>query len=194
MLRCRNKCPCQGAESLPKGMRQSLTLGSAPCMKQTLVFLAFSAVATLLLGVVGCDKKSAPTAAAESKGAPESGARSVQVPAAQKQFLTIEAAGAAQAGDVLVLPARVAFRAQAQFAVGAPMPGRVAAVLVRAGEVVKAGAPLLAIDSADAAAGRAALDQATTRLASAENMFKRQVEMVEKGSVWKSTGRKPRRG
>ena len=163
-------------------------------MKQTLVFLAFSAVATLLLGVVGCDKKSAPTAAAESKGAPESGARSVQVPAAQKQFLTIEAAGAAQAGDVLVLPARVAFRAQAQFAVGAPMPGRVAAVLVRAGEVVKAGAPLLAIDSADAAAGRAALDQATTRLASAENMFKRQVEMVEKGSVWKSTGRKPRRG
>jgi cobalt-zinc-cadmium efflux system membrane fusion protein len=61
------------------------------------------------------------------------------------------------------------------------MPGRVAAVLVRAGEVVKAGAPLIAIDSADAAAGRAALDQAATRLASAENMFKRQVEMVEKG-------------
>jgi cobalt-zinc-cadmium efflux system membrane fusion protein len=61
------------------------------------------------------------------------------------------------------------------------MPGRVAAVLVRAGEVVRAGTPLLTIDSADAAAGRAALDQATTRLASAENMFKRQVEMVQKG-------------
>jgi len=150
-------------------------------MKQTIVFLAFSAAAALVLGVVGCSKKEAPTVGTESKSAPAAGPRSIEVPAAQKQFLTIEAAGAAQGGDVLALPGRVAFRPQAQSAVGAPVAGRVAAVLVRAGEVVKAGAPLLAIDSADAAAGRAALDQAATRLASAENMFKRQVEMVEKG-------------
>ena len=150
-------------------------------MKQTIVFLAFSAAAALLLGVVGCGKKEASTAGAESKSASAAGPRSIEVPAAQKQFLTIEAAGAAQGGDILALPGRVAFRPQAQSAVGAPVAGRVAAVLVRAGEVVKAGAPLLAIDSADAAAGRAALDQAATRLASAENMFKRQVEMVEKG-------------
>ena len=61
------------------------------------------------------------------------------------------------------------------------MTGRVSAVLVRAGEVVKAGAALLTIDSADAAATRATLDQAATRLASAESVFKRQVEMVAKG-------------
>lgn len=150
-------------------------------MNQTIVFLAFSAAAALFLGVVGCSKKEAPSAAAESKSAPNAGPRSVEIPAVQKQFLAIEAAGAAQAGDMLMLPGRVVFRPQAQSAVGAPVAGRVASVLVRAGEVVKAGAPLLAIDSADAAAGRAALDQATTRLASAENMFKRQVEMFEKG-------------
>jgi cobalt-zinc-cadmium efflux system membrane fusion protein len=150
-------------------------------MKQSLVFLAFTALAVLLLGAMGCNNKETPIAAAESKAPPDGGARSVQVPAAQKQFLTIEAAGAVQTGDVLALPGRVAFRPQAQSAVGAAMAGRVAAVLVRAGEVVKAGTPLLTIDSADAAAGRAALDQATTRLASAENLFKRQLEMVEKG-------------
>ena len=150
-------------------------------MKQTIESLAIVAIATLLLGVAACGKKEAPSNGAQPKSAPKTGPRSVEVPAAQKQFLTIEAAGAAQAGDVLVLPGRVTFRPQAQSAVGAPVPGRVAAVLVRPGEVVKAGAPLLTIDSADAAAGRAALDQAATRLASAENMFKRQVEMVEKG-------------
>ena len=138
-------------------------------------------MAAALLAISGCDKKATPAADAESKAAVKGGAKGLQVPAAQKQFLTVEEAGAAQGGELLALPGRVAFRPQAQFAMGAPMSGRVAAVLVRVGEIVKAGAPLLAIDSADAAAGRASLDQAATRLASAENMFKRQVEMVQKG-------------
>jgi membrane fusion protein, heavy metal efflux system len=142
-------------------------------MKQYSVFPAFIALTAILLCAAGCDKKGVPAAAAE--------ARPAQVSDAQKQFLSIEAAGGAQAGQVLTLPGRVAFRAQAQSAVGATVTGRVAAVLVRAGEAVKAGTPLLSIDSADAAAGRALLDQAATRLASAENMFKRQTEMVEKG-------------
>ena len=136
----------------------------------------------LLLVAAGCEKnKEAPTAGGESKTAARSAAGPIQVSAGQKQFLVVEATGAAQAGEVLALPGRVTFRPQAQSAVGAPVSGRVSAVLVRAGEVVKSGAPLLTIDSADAAAARAALDQATTRLASAENLYKRQVEMVEKG-------------
>lgn len=150
-------------------------------MNQSLVLLAITGAAALLLGVAGCDKKPTPGPAAESKAANEGGSRSVQIPAAQKQFLAIEAAGAAQSGDLLMLPGRVTFRPQAQSAVGAAVTGRVSAVLVRAGEVVKAGAALLTIDSADAAATRASLDQAATRLASAESVFKRQVEMVAKG-------------
>jgi cobalt-zinc-cadmium efflux system membrane fusion protein len=150
-------------------------------MRKSLVFLAFTASAVLLAGVAGCDKKVPPAATAEAKPAPGGGARPIQVAAAQKQFLTVEPAGASPAGDALTLPGRVTFRAQAQSAVGAAVTGRVSAVLVRAGEVVKAGAALLTIDSADAAAARATLDQAASRLASAEHLFRRQVEMVAKG-------------
>lgn len=150
-------------------------------MKQTLVSLAFGAVAALLLGAGGCGTREAPNGVASSKAPVKDGARTLEVPAPQKQFLTIEAVGTAQAAELLSLPGRVAFRPQAQSAVGAAVAGRVSAVLVRTGEVVKAGAALLAIDSADAAAARATLDQAATRLGSAENMFKRQAEMVAKG-------------
>jgi len=147
-------------------------------MKQTIVFLGITVASGLLLGTAGCSKKEPQT---QAKAATENSTRSVQISAAQKQFLAIEAAGAAQAREVLSLPGRVTFRPQAQFAVGAAVTGRVSAVLVRAGEVVKAGAPLLTIDSADAAAARAANNQASTRLAAAENAFRRQVEMVERG-------------
>ena len=95
-----------------------------------------------------------PVATPKSESASNTSPRSVLLPAAQKQFLTIEAVGASQAVDVLALPGRVTFRPQAQSAVGATAAGRVVAVLVQAGQVVKAGAPLLTIDSADAC-GRA---------------------------------------
>ena len=82
---------------------------------------------------------------------------------------------------MLALPGRVAFAPKAQSAVGAPVAGRVSAVLVRAGEHVKAGAALLTIESADAAAARAALELANTRLAGAETVYQRNVTMLEKG-------------
>ena len=135
----------------------------------------------LLLSAAGCEKKSETGAAESSKAAAKGAARALQVSPGQKQFLVIEPAGAAQAGESLTLPGRVTFRPQAQSAVGAAVPGRVSAVLVRAGEVVRSGAPLLTIDSADAAAARAQLEQAKTRLAQAEFLYKRQTEMVEKG-------------
>lgn len=140
-------------------------------MTKSLVFLGFT-IAFAVAGLSACGKPETP-----SDGA----AKGPQITTVQKQFLGIEEVGAGKGGEALLLPARIAFRPQAQSAVGAAVPGRVAAVLVRAGEAVKAGAPLLIIDSADAAAGRAALDQTATRLASAENLFKRQVEMMEKG-------------
>jgi len=140
-------------------------------MRQSLVFLGF-AIASLVAAITGCERKETPSA---------DPAKAPQITAAQKQFLGIEPVAAGKGGEGLLLPGRVTFRVQAQSAVGAAVPGRIAAVLVRAGEAVKMGAPLLVIDSADAAAGRAALEQTATRLASAENLYKRQVEMMEKG-------------
>ena len=45
----------------------------------------------------------------------------------------------------------------------------------------KGGAPIITIESADASATRANLDLAGTRIAAAENFYKRHIEMVEKG-------------
>ena len=141
----------------------------------------FIALIVLSMFVTGCGKGGPPDTTSKSVSAPDPSAKSVPVSAAQKQFLTIEAVSASQTADVLALPGRVTFRPQAQSAVGATAAGRVVAVLVQAGQVVRAGAPLLIIESADAAAARATLDQAVTRLSTAENVFRRQVEMVEKG-------------
>lgn len=108
-------------------------------------------------------------------------AKPVQLAPAQRQFLTIEAVGATANGELLSLPGRVSFRPQANSVVGATVAGRVVAQLVRAGEVVKAGAPVLTIESADASATRINVDQAATRLAAAENLHRRVTEMVDKG-------------
>ncbi len=135
-----------------------------------IVLAAVSALGT------GCGKSERPAPPATAKAE-----QPVEIPAAQKKFFEVEAAGASQAVDVISLPGRVTFRPQAQSAVGATTVGRVVALLVRAGEVVKAGTPLLTIDSTDAAAARATLDQSATRMAANESVYKRTVEMVEKG-------------
>lgn len=135
----------------------------------------------LMLVIAACAKDDGATASnskALTRRTPDS---PVELTAAQKPFLTIEAVSDSKGGSVLALPGRVAFSPQAQSAIGATVAGRVVAVLVRAGEAVKAGAPLLTIESADAAAARAALDQGATRLATAESVYRRTVEMVDKG-------------
>lgn len=141
------------------------------------IFVAFIALALL---AAGCEKAVTPDAPANSNSV-GGAARPFEVQLTQKQFLTIEAVSASSTADVLQLPGRVTFRPQAQSAVGATAAGRVAAVLVQAGQVVRAGAPLVTIESADASAARAMLDQAVTRLSAAETVYRRQVEMVEKG-------------
>ena len=147
-------------------------------MNRTLFFIALIGFAVL---APGCRREPISVAVPSSKTSRDAGARPAQVTDAQKQYLSIEAVAVSPAADLLELPGRVTFRPQAQSAVGATTAGRVVAVLVQAGQVVKAGAELLTIESADAGTARAALDQAATRLGSAESVFRRQVEMVEKG-------------
>ena len=146
-------------------------------MNRTDFLIALIGLSGLL---AGCEKGSTAVTAAAAESSRDAGA-SAHVTDAQKQYLAIEAVAASQAVDSLALPGRVTFRPQAQSAVGATAAGRVVAVLVQAGQVVKAGAELLTIESADAGSARAALDQAATRLGSAESVFRRQVEMVERG-------------
>jgi membrane fusion protein, heavy metal efflux system len=147
-------------------------------MNRIVFFIALTGLAIL---EAGCSKAPGPDAAPAAKPHADAHASAVRMTAAQKRSLAVETVVASGSVDVLALPGRVTFRPQAQSAVGASVAGRVVAVLVQAGQVVKAGAPLLTIESADAGAARAALDQAKTRLGSAESVYRRQVEMVEKG-------------
>ena len=144
-------------------------------LKSAIAFLASVGLLT------ACSKAVEPVRNSKAETKSDSQASPVRLRDAQKQFLTIESVSASQAADVVALPGRVAFVPRAQSAIGAPVAGRVSAVLVRAGQRVKAGDPLLRIDSADAAAARAALEQAGTRLAGAENLYQRNVTMLEKG-------------
>jgi cobalt-zinc-cadmium efflux system membrane fusion protein len=72
-------------------------------------------------------------------------------------------------------------RPQASSSLGAPTAGRVVSVLVRPGESVGPGKVLLTLQSADAAAARATVEQASARAAAAEENLRRQTEMVAKG-------------
>ena len=138
----------------------------------------------VLFVTAGCGQsgnEGGPGKPAASAGTPPASEQSTRISPEQKRYLTIAVVGEANDGDLLALPARVSFRPQAQSAIGAPVAGRVVAQLARAGEIVKAGTPLLVIESADAAAIRATADQSMTRLTAAEQMFRRQQEMVTKG-------------
>jgi len=138
----------------------------------------------VLFVTAGCGQsgnEGGPEKPAASAGTPHASEQSTRISPEQKRYLTIAVVGEANDGDLLALPARVSFRPQAQSAIGAPVAGRVVAQLARAGEIVKAGTPLLVIESADAAAIRATADQSMTRLTAAEQMFRRQQEMVAKG-------------
>jgi membrane fusion protein, heavy metal efflux system len=81
----------------------------------------------------------------------------------------------------IVLPGRVAFRPQGLAAVGTPVSARVVSVNVRPGELVKAGAPLLTLQSAEAAGAKADVDQANAKVTAAEDILRRQNLMIEKG-------------
>src|SRR3989441_10911876 len=143
-------------------------------MNRTDFLIALIGISAL---VTGCEKGATAVTAPASKTSRDPGVRSAQIADAQKQYPSIEAVAVSQAVDLLALPGRVTFRPQAQSAIGATTVGRVVAVLVQAGQVVKAGTELLTIESADAGTARATLDQAAARLGSAASASRRRVEM-----------------
>src|SRR5437773_696741 len=115
-------------------------------MNRTEFFVALIGLSVL---AAGCEKGSTAVIAPASVPT-DAGARSAVIAQAQKQYLSIEAVAVSQVVDLLALPGRVTFRPQAQSAIGATTAGRVVAVLVQAGQVVKTGTELLTIESADA--------------------------------------------
>lgn len=79
------------------------------------------------------------------------------------------------------IPARVSLQTSAHVNVGAIVEGRVEQVLVRPGDLVAAGAPLLKIHSAGGGQARAEALQALSRLEAAEDSLRRFTNMLAKG-------------
>jgi cobalt-zinc-cadmium efflux system membrane fusion protein len=99
----------------------------------------------------------------------------------QLGFLKIEEVGGGGDAPSAATPGRVAYRPQALSSLGAPFAGRITSVSVRPGERVRAGAPLVVLQSADASSARSQLEQAGARASAAEDQLRRQNEMMARG-------------
>ena len=137
----------------------------------------------IMLVLGGCGQGAAPEGAATGAdpGAAAATPGVVALTDPALKYLTVEPVGASAFSSAGAVPARVAIRPQALASLGSPVTGRIVSILVHPGERVSAGTPLVKIQSADAAALRATLEQATARAASAEEILKRNNEMVAKG-------------
>ena len=129
----------------------------------------------LVAGLVACSESTTPK---EPEGGKADG---LALPEASRKYIEIEAVGKGLGALGNVHPGRLAFRPQAMAAIGTPMAARILTVEARPGEVVKAGAPLLTLQSADVAEARASLVQAEAKAASAEDLLRRQNAMIQKG-------------
>jgi len=130
--------------------------------------------ALLVANLVACSAPEVPeTSAGRADG--------LALPDAAREFIEVEAAGTQVGAPGSVLPGRVAFRPQAVAAVDTPVEARIVSVAVRPGQVVKTGDALVTLQSADAAAARATLAQASALAAAAEDLLRRQHEMLDKG-------------
>lgn len=131
---------------------------------------ASALVPALAMALLGACSSSEPPAAATA------GAESQP-----QHYIKVEAVGVDGEGLQGTFPGRLAFRPGAMAAVGAPLAGRVLSVEVHPGQAVRAGAPLVVLQSAEAADVRAALEQARTRLAVAQDLLRRQEDMMARG-------------
>jgi cobalt-zinc-cadmium efflux system membrane fusion protein len=97
------------------------------------------------------------------------------------RYIGVETVGTKPDPLPLRLPARLEFKDGALSEVGAPMAGRVSAVLVHTGDRVRAGDPLVELSCPDAASARNALASAGAALREAQAGLDRQDRMMEQG-------------
>lgn len=141
--------------------------------------MALGLVGTLVAALALTSCRQAPARADSLPSAQLSSGMALSEPA--RRFLVVEAVDALHPAQGAPLPGRLAFQSQAVSGVGTPVAGRITAVLVRPGEAVRAGQPLVTLQSAEAAACRAALAQAQAATTAAEAASRRQAEMVTRG-------------
>jgi cobalt-zinc-cadmium efflux system membrane fusion protein len=122
-----------------------------------------------LLTAAGCSSHGA--SASETAAAPDP----------HTPFIEVAAAGSAGRSWGNALPARLVFRPRGVAAVAASVDARVLSIDTRLGATVKAGDPIVTLQSSDAAKARAELIAAEAEAAAAEDTLRRQTELVARG-------------
>ena len=100
---------------------------------------------------------------------------------APNPYIEVAPAGAAANGWGTPFPGHLVFRPRGVTAVASAVDARVLAVDCRLGATVKAGDPLFTLQSAEAAKTRAELTAAEAKAAAAEDVLRRQTELVARG-------------
>lgn len=121
--------------------------------------------------LTACSRSSPPEDAAAERNPPEQ----------PISYIKIQPVGPGPIGLGAAIPGRLAFQPGAMAAVGAPFAGRVVSIEAGPGQAVAAGAPLVVLQSAEAADARTALEQARARLSLAQDQLRRQSDMMERG-------------
>lgn len=100
---------------------------------------------------------------------------------AARTYVTVEEVGSTETGVSIRAPARLAFRDNAVSQVGAPIASRVMKLHVRVGDKVRPGDPLATLASPGASGYHAELARSKVELAAAQDVLKRQEDMLAKG-------------
>lgn len=131
----------------------------------------------------GCESRTQESPAPPSaKSAPAvAGDDAVVLRAESLPYIAVREVKPEVVAGTITAPARVDFRAQAVSQVGAVVAGRVNKVFVQIGDRIKAGAPVAALSSNDAAQMRADHARAEAELARAQDRLRRQLEMQRAG-------------
>jgi membrane fusion protein, heavy metal efflux system len=129
--------------------------------------------------VAACSSSSASPGSAQP--APEPPSAGVRLEPESLRFVEVKPVGN-RGGNVAVrAPARVTFREGALSKIGSPVSGRVVAVHVKVGDVVKKGDRLLSIHSSEAASASAELAAAAVAVRAAKSDLDRQKRMLDRG-------------
>jgi membrane fusion protein, heavy metal efflux system len=127
------------------------------------------ALASLAAAAAGCTAKGASADAHAS------------VTDAPNPYIEVAPAGVTAGGWGTPFPGHLVFRPRGVTAVASAVDARVLAVDCRLGATVKAGDPLFTLQSAEAAKTRAELTAAQAKAAAADDVLRRQTELVARG-------------
>ncbi|HUQ74918.1 MAG TPA: efflux RND transporter periplasmic adaptor subunit [Burkholderiales bacterium] len=137
-------------------------------------------IVSLAILLAACGKEAEQTRGATGSTAKAAGG-GVQLADVSRKFLVIEPLAASENSQGRKYFGRTAFRPKALSVVTAPFSGRVVAIAVEPGQIVKSGATLFTIESADVLGLRSTLSQSRLKARLADEVLARQNEMVKRG-------------